>query len=134
MRHLFLEPTQTTPLVIINSFEGTIELKGKSSPENALKFYMPILKTTYKLFRHSISPINVDMSFTYFNTSSAKCLFSFFKVLRVLKQRGVNITINWCYEEEDEDMLEIGTEYEEILNLSFNYIEVKSISHMRQAI
>jgi hypothetical protein len=36
-------------------------------------------------------------------------------------KQGQNVTINWFHFEDDEDMLESGKEFEELLRLPFSY-------------
>ena len=40
---------------------------------------------------------------------------------------GSDITVKWHYEEDDEDMLEAGEDYEAIIDLPFEMIEVEEI-------
>lgn len=79
------------------------------------------------MFAESIKPIQVDLSFRYFNTSTSKCLFDFFKMMKGLVREGKTVIINWHYEEDDEDMLETGEDYADILSLDFRFIEVEDI-------
>ena len=38
-----------------------------------------------------------------------------------------SITINWHYEEDDEDMLEAGEDYQAIINIPFKMIEMEEM-------
>jgi len=132
MIDLRIEPSKTTPLAILNSDEGRIELRGKSTPENAINFYYPLIEKIKKLFA-SKRHIEVDVALFYFNTSSSKCLFDMFRELKKMEQRGAKVQINWYFEEDDEDMLETGEDYEDILGLTFNYIILEEIELQRVA-
>lgn len=136
MIDFIVEPSQSTPYVSVNSQEGVVAIEWKSFPENALKFYLPIIERVYKTFRSHGGEIRFDMSLKYFNTSSSKCLFNFLKMLKALEQKGNKILVNWYYEEDDEDMLENGEDYAEILEMNFNYVEVEWMtdSFLRQAV
>lgn len=136
MIDISIEATAVTPHVKIDSEESYIIITGKSSPANSLQFYHPIINKVKMLFSNSTRPITVDIAFRYFNTSSSKCLFDFFKMLKGLEREGKEIIINWQYEEDDEDMLETGEDYADILNLDFNFIEVEEIEvfSLRQAV
>jgi hypothetical protein len=64
----------------------------------------------------------VNIKLEYFNTSSSKCILDVFKKLETVK--GTDMTINWFYEEDDEDMLEAGEDYQAIISIPFKMIEV----------
>jgi hypothetical protein len=65
------------------------------------------------------------MKLEYFNTSSSKCILDLFKKLERLD--GTEVSINWYFEEDDEDMEEAGEDYQAIINLPFKMIEVEEI-------
>jgi len=67
----------------------------------------------------SSNPIEVSIRLEYFNTSSSKCLMDF---LKRIEKSPVNATILWYYEEEDEDMLEAGEDYDAIIDIPFRLI------------
>ena len=44
-----------------------------------------------------------------------------------MKTKGAEVLVNWYYEEDDEDMEEAGEDYQAIIKLPFNMIEVEEI-------
>ncbi|WP_258100527.1 DUF1987 domain-containing protein [Marinoscillum pacificum] len=125
MIDLQIEATKTSPYILLDSESKKIELKGKSTPENAVQFYYPIINNIKKLFSEVSGKVVVEVALEYFNTSSSKCLFDMLKVLKTLdNDGGRQITVNWYYEEDDEDMIETGEDFEDLLGLTFNYIEL----------
>ena len=68
----------------------------------------------------------VDIVLEYFNTSSSKCILDVFKKLEKINEAGVvGVAINWHYEEDDEDMLEAGEDYQAIINIPFKMVEIE---------
>lgn len=124
MDNIVLQPTGKTPSVNFNLEQGIIELKGRSIPENSLEFYKPLIEWVEKYSSQSKSETNVNIQLEYFNTSSSKCLLDLFKKLEGI---GNKVTINWYYEQDDEDMLEAGEDYEAIINVPFKMIEVEEL-------
>lgn len=120
-----IEPTRVTPFVQLDAREGVLEFKGRSSPSASLEFYYPILSSIDKAFTEGTKTLTANFAFEYFNTSSSKCLFDILKRLSQFKSQGMDVKVNWFYEEYDEDMKETGEDYEDVLDLSFNYIEVE---------
>ncbi len=124
MESITIEGTPKTPSVLMNGEEGKLEIKGRSIPENSIEFYKPIVDW---LEDYGIQPpqkTEVNVQLEYFNTSSSKCILDIFKKLEGLNNEKTEVVINWYYEEDDEDMLEAGEDYESILKISFNMIEI----------
>jgi hypothetical protein len=120
-----IEGTPKTPKVNFDSEKGTLLLKGRSIPENSIEFYRPLVDW---LDQYSTSPKGktvCDIQLEYFNTSSSKCLLDLFKKMEQMNSSGSEIVINWYYEEDDEDMLEAGEDYQSIINVPFKMIEVQ---------
>lgn len=127
-------PTRSTPHVLVNSAQGKIVFEGKSSPENSLKFYFPIIKRIEQLFQdYSGSAITMEMKLEYFNTSSSKCLFDLFKTMKKLERQGKNVVVNWYFEEDDIDMQESGEDYADLLGMDFNFIELSEEEFLKTA-
>lgn len=120
------EATRTTPGIELNLEEGLIKLFGRSSPENSVHFYTPVLDAL-RSDRVHLSQLNVDIRLEYFNTSSSKCLFDIFRQLKRIENNGTDLNINWYYEPMDEDMMEAGEDYSDILDLKFNFVEQEDL-------
>ncbi|WP_420318677.1 DUF1987 domain-containing protein [Ekhidna sp.] len=125
MEKVFIEPTRTTPLINFDPDEGLLEMKGRSSPENSIQFYQRVLENLDEYAVSGGQEFTVNIAFEYFNTSSSKCLFDVFKRLSRIEASGRTITINWYYEEGDEDMMEAGEDYSDLLDLDFNFYEIE---------
>ena len=69
--------------------------------------------------------IEFNFNFEYFNSLSAKFILDIFKRLCRLRSDGNNISVKWHYEEDDDDMHEVGQEMSRISKLPFEYIEIK---------
>ena len=96
-------------------------------PENSIDFYRPVVEwlDTYAESPAKITQVNIQLE--YFNTSSSKCILDVFKKLENVfkKNNEEGVTINWYYEEDDEDMLEAGEDYQSILKIPFKMIEME---------
>jgi hypothetical protein len=109
------------------SAKGKLEIGGKSIPENAIEFFKPIYiwLDTYKLTPNSET--NCEVKFEYFNTSSSKCLLDIFRKLESINNSGLSkITVNWMYDDGDEDMLEAGDDFKSLVDLPFEFIKLSS--------
>ncbi len=124
MESISIEGTPKTPTVNFNAETGIIEIKGRSIPENSIEFYRPLVEwlEDYSKGPQKLTTVNIQLE--YFNTSSSKCILDVFKKLESIKKAKNEVVINWYYEEDDEDMLEAGEDYESIIRIPFKMIEV----------
>ncbi|MDW3210088.1 MAG: DUF1987 domain-containing protein [Reichenbachiella sp.] len=125
MEKLIVRPTRITPLIYFDPNRGLLELRGKSSPENSIQFYSNLIRDLEEFGRNGKQNLIANFKFEYFNTSSSKCLFDIFRKLNIVKENGFDLSINWYYEEDDEDMLEAGEDYADLLGIEFNYVETQ---------
>jgi len=124
MEPILIKGTTKTPSVQFNSGEGVIEIKGRSIPENSVEFYKPLVDWLDDYKTHPLPKTNVNIQLEYFNTSSSKCILDVFKKLEAIHKGKNEVQINWYYEEDDEDMLEAGEDYESIIRVPFKMIEI----------
>jgi hypothetical protein len=126
METLTIEGTAKTPTIKFDSAAGVIEIKGRSIPENSIEFYKPLIDWLDKYSFKPQSNTTVNIQLEYFNTSSSKCILDVFKKLEGINKGGNSkVTINWHYEEDDEDMSEAGEDYQAIINVPFNMVMVE---------
>lgn len=124
MESISIEGTAKTPTVNFNTDKGFLEIKGRSIPENSIEFYKPIVDLLEKYASKAQAETNVNIQLEYFNTSSSKCILDVFKKLEGINKGGSKVVINWYYEEDDEDMLEAGEDYQAIINVPFKMVQV----------
>jgi hypothetical protein len=124
MEPLLIEGTAKTPTVKFDAKEGVIEIKGRSIPENSIEFYKPLVEWLEEYSAAPLELTQVNVQLEYFNTSSSKCILDVFKKLESIHKGKSEVIINWHYEEDDEDMLEAGEDYESIIRVPFKMIEI----------
>ena len=127
MENIVIEGTSKTPQVEFDAGNGSLLIKGRSIPENSIEFYKPLIDWIggYALNGGSDTVVNVQLE--YFNTCSSKCILDVFKRLEEIKKTGKNVTVKWHYEIDDEDMLEAGEDYQAIIDLPFEMIEIEEV-------
>ncbi len=118
-----LHATDKTPAILFDTQTGVFSITGKSLTENAYEFYKPLLELIegYKKQPQFQTIINIQLE--YFNTSSSKSMLDLLRSFETLKTSS-NIIVNWYYEADDDDMLEVGEDYQQIVDLTFKMIEV----------
>ena len=120
-----IEGTNKTPVVKFIAITGSMEISGKSIPENSFGFYQPLLQWIDNYASQASKSTEVKIQLEYFNTSSSKCLLDIFRKLATMKKNGNSaVSILWHYEAEDEDMLEAGEDYDALVDIDFKFIKV----------
>ena len=123
MTDILLEGTAKTPEVKFSIDPISMSLSGRSIPENSIEFYKPLLDWVDQSIQSHDEVVCISVKLEYFNTSSSKCLMDLFK--RIEKAAPM-ASVDWYYEEEDEDMLEAGEDYDAIIDIPFRLIATSS--------
>jgi len=120
------EGTNITPKVILSVEDREFSISGKSFPENAEKLYLPLLEWLQEL--GTVSPIAEPLEFRfaleYINSSSVHWILESIQELVLLNKKGFDFSVVWCYLEEDEDMKEIGEDFNNLNPIDFKMIGV----------
>lgn len=125
MESISITGTPKTPTVSFDAAQGKVEIKGRSIPENSIEFYKPLVDWLEEYLSTPAELTEVNIQLEYFNTSSSKCILDVFKKLEAIYKSGNEVVINWYYEEDDEDMLEAGEDYQSIIRIPFKMIETE---------
>ncbi|MBI5219846.1 MAG: DUF1987 domain-containing protein [Bacteroidia bacterium] len=124
MEPISIQGTQKTPTINFNNLTGKIEITGRSMAEDSIKFYKPLLDWLEQYITNPHTPTEIMIQLEYFNTSSSKCLLDIFKKIETLHKTGIEVIINWYYEEENEVLLDAGQDYQTIIKVPFNMIKI----------
>lgn len=127
MDSLILEGSAKTPSIDFDGGTGVLELRGRSIPENSIEFFKPLNDWLDTYGSSPKEETNINVKLEYFNTSSSKCILDLFKRLEKINGKATQVTVNWYFERDDEDMEEAGEDYQAIVGLPFNIIEVEEI-------
>jgi SiaC family regulatory phosphoprotein len=129
MRKLIIGQTSNSPSVILDPENQIYQISGESRPPDVREFYDQIIEWmddfSMQLVKsgNKTEPVRFDFNFGYFNSSSGKMILDICKILARTQAKGMNISINWYYEKDDVDMLEVGHEISRIVKLPFEFTE-----------
>lgn len=122
MRKMIVEETRNTPKISLDPHQGKFSMSGKSFPENAKKFYEPILDW----FDQFDPPANVkyvfDFELSYVSSSSIISVFEILKKIGKMQRNGMQMNVVWRYEEDDEDIRKIGEDFMKLIDLPFELL------------
>lgn len=126
MEPLFLKPTGSTPTIKLDKTGNIFEFSGNSLPEDVATFYEPVFEWIRNYIADPNPQTNLLFKLTYLNTASSKIIFSLIALFEPMVDKGQNVKVSWCYIDNDEDTLETGKEYDELLNVPFTFTSYES--------
>lgn len=117
MENLLIEGTEDTPSVIFDLEQGIYEISGRSLPEDVVEFYTPVMNWLDQLEEEPVADIEFSFKLEYFNTASSKLILDVLLKLDEIFQDGTSMNVKWYYYEMDEDLMEAGEEYAELIEI-----------------
>lgn len=119
MQNLVIEATESTPLIDFQWETGILEIRGESYPENSLEFYRPVIDWLTKYLEEPDAALTLNVTLSYLNTSSIKCLVDILDKLEEVHLQGREIIVNWYYDEDNDRALDVAEEFKEDITLPF---------------
>ncbi len=120
MTNLIIAETKTTPSINFDAQTGVLNITGESYPDSAMQFYQQILDWLNQYIATTTQPITLNFKFSYFNTSTSKCILDMLSLLEAAYAKGRVVEVTWHYRQDDEDMQESGEEFAQDINLPFS--------------
>ncbi len=125
MKTFMMTAKEYTPYVLLDAKKGIIEITGRSFPEDAVRFYKPILRWIDEYIQSPNKITSLIFKFTYYNTASSKKILELIKKISIVKKTGNELNITWYYDEGEDDMLNSGSDFSSVVEIPFNFVEVK---------
>ena len=120
MEKILIDATNDSPAIQFES-SGKLLIRGRSMPKKYDKFYNPLIEWVKLLNENTVV---LDIWLEYMTSTSSKKLLELLKALDD-NQNVRQYTVNWYYEAEDEDILERGRVFEELLTKAvFSFHEI----------
>lgn len=121
MKTLHILAGKDTPEIYFGADINMFHIEGISYPANPVEFYEPVLMWMHD-FLHSEelnSNIEFDFKLDYFNTASMKLFVKMFRIIDNSPGKEM-VSINWFYDEEDQDMYDMGKRLKQFVKAKFN--------------
>ena len=126
MERIDIKGLKNSPRVVLDKDKNEFEISGISIPEDAMGFFEKLMLWADEYQKNPNAESIIKVQVEYMNTSSTKLLFMFLCKFEELVKKSVSkVSIDWYYEEDDEDMLKIGRDFEASLAMPFRLIETE---------
>lgn len=122
MEDLVIEGNKQRPDLVFSVGTGKLLVTGQSLPENATLLYGPVLEWIEEYAQHPASSTVLSLKMKYYNTASSKMFFSIIKRLNNMHKVGADVLIEWYYQSDDEDMLDAGEYFRDLVEIPFQFI------------
>jgi len=118
---LNIAATERTPEIILSSQPAKLSIKGESYPEDVSVFYGQVIQAVNSLVESPAGELNVEIQLIYINSSSIKAIFRIFEGFDEYRKKGLNVSIQWLADEDDDIMQELGEDFiDRFPNLNIN--------------
>jgi len=123
METLHIEGTKSSPEIHFDHLTGVLKMSGESYPENSFEFYKPVLSWLSDFLGSYREPVVFNLHVSYLNTGSTKCMMDILDLLEETFLAGVNVTVNWYCDRDNDRAVETAEEFKEEVSLPFNIIQ-----------
>lgn len=120
MKKIRIKQTTDSPSLIIDGEVGLIRIAGKAIAHDPGTVYKKLDKevSEYCLDPHRFSTVNIKL--INLSSGASKWLFHLLKELEKINSKETRVIVNWFYEYDNELMLEVGEDFQQIIDLPFN--------------
>lgn len=122
METIRIDKTTDSPRIVLDKEKNDFTFSGKSLPRDAEAFYSPVLNWFNEYLDNPNNETSVIFDIEYLNSASSKMLHELLFRLKKAMDEGILITIIWLYDEDDEEQLEEGKHYAEVLRMPIKLI------------
>ena len=118
-----IAPTHNTPEVSLDP-DGIIRITGRSMIQDIAVISKPIEVWIDQYLRNPADLTVLEFYLEYINTTNVKFYISLLSKIETLKLKNKKYTINWYYDEGDEDIIEKGEYISSVVEIPFNFIVI----------
>ena len=122
MDDLVIKGDKQKPDLVFSATTGELKVSGQSLPENATLLYHPVLEWIAEYSKAPAKKTVFSLKMKYYNTASSKMFFSIIKSLNILFRGGADVEIEWYYQDDDEDMLDAGEYFRDLVDIPFQFL------------
>ena len=133
MKVIEIKRTEKIPEIILDDERGVFEMNGKCLPENIRNLDELVTKKLDKYLRECMRTkdtssekkiLKANFKLAYFNSAAAKFIADILMLINGYINKGCDIKLYWYFQEGDDDMLEAGEDFAEMIDVPFQYIMI----------
>jgi hypothetical protein len=122
MNSLEIQEGGNTPHILFDPGSSVFKIEGKSFPEDSKEFYRVLLEWL-EAYKASVSPtFKLTFNLFYLSSSSIISVKQILFKLVEYQSMGINVSVIWRYDEDDDDIKKTGEDYMKITKLPFEFV------------
>ncbi len=121
MENIHIEPTKKS--LEVECSPGYFKLSGNSILSDPRKFFKPIVEWVEQYIQDPQEKTTVDLKLEYVDTASVQSVFDIMRMFKPLQENEKEVEVNFYFEFDDPELLELGEIMEGRLGIKFNFIE-----------
>jgi len=121
IKDLIMAGNKTKPDVHFSYEKGELTIEGRCILEYAEIIFEPMTDWLEKYLEEPIKKTIINLRLEYFNSSTAKALVRFLLQVKEGLEKKSDLLVNYYYD--DENIYEYGQDFQEVIGISFNFIE-----------
>ena len=129
---LYISPSEYTPEIDFDPKKHKFKMAGVARPEDSYEFFEPVLSWVESYVNQILEDYEqnkllnetfiIMFDFEYMNSSSSKYIFQIISNFKKIYQKGLKVNVFWYYDDVDDQILEDGEDFSEIIGLNFTFI------------
>ncbi|MFH0758614.1 MAG: DUF1987 domain-containing protein [Bacteroidota bacterium] len=121
MENISIEPTKKS--LEVECSPGYFKLSGNSILSDPRKFFQPIVEWVDEYLKAPQELTTIDLKLEYVDTASVQSVFDIMRMFKALQENKKDVAVNFYFEFDDPELLELGEIMEGRLGIKFNFIE-----------
>ncbi len=121
MENISIAPTKKS--LEVECSPGYFKLSGNSILSDPRKFFQPIVEWVEEYAKNPQEKTTVDLKLEYVDTASVQSVFDIMRMFKPLQDKEKKVAVNFYFEFDDPELLELGEIMEGRLGIKFNFIE-----------
>ena len=121
MENITIEPTKKS--LEVECSPGYFKLSGNSILSDPRKFFKPIVEWVESYLKDPEKLTTVDLKLEYVDTASVQSVFDLMRMFKALQEKDKELVVNFYFEFDDPELLELGEIMEGRLGIKFNFLE-----------
>ncbi|RPI44115.1 MAG: DUF1987 domain-containing protein [Bacteroidetes bacterium] len=121
MENITIEATKKS--LEVECTPGYFKLSGNSILSDPRKFFQPIVEWLEKYVQEPQDLTTIDLKLEYVDTASVQSVFDIMRMFKPLQDKDKEVVVNFYFEFDDPELLELGEIMEGRLGIKFNFIE-----------
>lgn len=121
MQKLIIAETKSSPGVELDPVTNIFKFYGSSYVSDAHEFFKPIIDWVDAYVVSLTKPVKLifQLSFQYINSTSSRFVLVLLRRVMESGNSKVDLTVEWIYDEDNEDTYDAGKDLEFVLKIPF---------------